>query len=54
MSLFRVASPEEARALAEADPMVQAGRLTVEVLTWWVEKGVMEFPQASATEPRSR
>jgi len=44
--LYRVGSIEEARALAEQDPAVQAGRLRVEVLTWWVEKGVMEFPRS--------
>ncbi len=44
--LYRVASVEEARALAEQDPAVQAGRLRVEVLTWWVEKGTMEFPRS--------
>ena len=44
--LYRVGSVEEARALAEQDPAVQAGRLRVEVLTWWVEKGTMEFPRS--------
>ena len=45
MCLYRVGSLEEARKLAEADPMVQAGRLRVEVLSWWVEKGYMTFPK---------
>jgi uncharacterized protein YciI len=44
--LYRVGSVEEARALAEQDPAVQVGRLRVEVLTWWVEKGAMEFPRS--------
>jgi uncharacterized protein YciI len=35
---------EEARELAEADPSVQAGRLAVDVLTWWVRKGAIAFP----------
>ena len=39
-------SVEEARALAEADPAVKAGRLAVEVMTWHVEKGYMTFPKA--------
>jgi hypothetical protein len=34
--------------------MVQAGRLTVEVITWWVEKGAMEFPQAATAGPKPR
>jgi uncharacterized protein YciI len=47
MCLYRV-SLEEARRLAQEDPMVKAGRLEVEVLTWWVEKGAMTFPVAEA------
>jgi uncharacterized protein YciI len=46
--LYRVATPEEARALAEADPAVKAGRLRVEVVTWYVGKGSMSFPKAPA------
>jgi len=47
--LYRVGSVDEARALAEQDPAVKSGRLTVEVVTWWVEKGYMTFPRAPAT-----
>ena len=32
---------EETRALAEADPSVQAGRLAVDVFTWWTKKGAL-------------
>jgi uncharacterized protein YciI len=46
--LYRVATPEEARALAEADPSVKAGRLRVEVITWYVGKGYMTFPKSPA------
>ena len=42
--LFQVATVEEARALAEADPAVKAGRLVAEVHPWWVEKQAL--PQA--------
>jgi uncharacterized protein YciI len=49
--LYRAGSLSEARALAERDPAVQAGRLRVEVLTWWVEKGYMTFPKAPAPAP---
>lgn len=38
----------EAIALAEADPMVKAGRLQVVAMTWWTEKGYMTFPKAPA------
>jgi uncharacterized protein YciI len=51
MCLYRAGSAAEARALAEKDPAVQAGRLRVEVLTWWVEKGYMAFPRAAAPAP---
>jgi uncharacterized protein YciI len=44
--LYRVATPEDARALAEQDPIVKAGQLRVEVMTWWVGKGYMTFPKA--------
>ncbi|HTS79367.1 MAG TPA: YciI family protein [Myxococcaceae bacterium] len=47
LCLYR-ASLEEARRLAQEDPAVKAGRLEVEVLTWWVEKGAMTFPIAEA------
>jgi uncharacterized protein YciI len=44
--IYRVGSVEEARALAEADPAVKAGRLRVEAVTWYVGKGYMTFPKA--------
>ena len=47
MCLYRVGI-EEARRQAQEDPAVKAGRLEVEVLTWWVEKGAMTFPIAEA------
>ena len=47
LCLYRVPL-EEARRLASDDPAVKAGRLEVEVLSWWVEKGAMTFPLAEA------
>lgn len=41
-------SLEEARRLAQDDPAVKAGRLEVEVLSWWVEKGAITFPIGDA------
>ena len=46
MCLYRVGSIERARELAGADPAVKAGRLEVQVLTWWVKSGRMVFPKA--------
>jgi uncharacterized protein len=36
---------EEARRLSDADPSVQAGRLTYDVFEWWVAAGTLAFPQ---------
>jgi len=38
-----VTSVEETRALAEQDPAVQAGRLAVDVFTWWTKKGALRL-----------
>lgn len=40
---FYATSVDEARELAERDPSVQAGRLEVDVMTWWTEKGSVSF-----------
>ena len=53
MCLYRVPL-EEARRLAQEDPAVRAGRLEVEALSWWVEKGAMTFPIAEAMERGKR
>lgn len=37
---------DEARRLTEADPSVRAGRLTYDVMQWWVRAGVLAFPLA--------
>jgi uncharacterized protein YciI len=39
-------SLDEARTLAGQDPAVQAGRLAVDVMTWWTEKGSVSFTRA--------
>lgn len=38
-SVYNVATIEQAREYAENDPMVEAGRLVVEVHPWWLAKG---------------
>lgn len=39
--VYKAASIEEARAWAEADPAVKAGRLKVEMHPWMVQKGIL-------------
>jgi uncharacterized protein YciI len=41
LCVYHVGSLEEARRLAEADPAVRAGRLTVEVMHWYTAKGAL-------------
>jgi uncharacterized protein len=43
VSIFRTKSLEEAKALAENDPLVKAGYVTVEMHPWWSEE-VMKKP----------
>jgi uncharacterized protein YciI len=52
--LYRVGSVDEARALAEQDPAVKAGRLRVEAMAWWVGKGYLAFPKAPAPATTGR
>ena len=47
VSVYRVDSLEEAKALAEADPAVQAGRLAVEVHPWWVSASTLPLKENS-------
>ncbi len=48
LCLYHVATLEEARKLAEQDPAVVAGRLRVEAMTWWTQKGSLMFPVSEA------
>ncbi len=41
IGIFRVGSLEEAQALSDADPAVQAGRLISEIHPWMIHKGVL-------------
>jgi uncharacterized protein YciI len=45
MSVF-ACTPGEAARLSAADPSVVAGRLTYDVMEWWVAAGSIGFPQA--------
>ena len=46
MSIF-TCSLDEAARLSDADPLVVAGRLTYDVMEWWVAAGSLAFPFAS-------
>jgi uncharacterized protein YciI len=37
---------DEARRLTDGDPSVEAGRLTYDVMEWWVGAGTLAFPEA--------
>lgn len=45
MSIF-ACGPGEAARLSDGDPSVIAGRLTYDVMEWWVRAGSMAFPLA--------
>lgn len=44
--VFQAATLAEAKALADSDPAVKAGRLVAEIHPWWVEKRAL--PEAGA------
>jgi uncharacterized protein len=49
LTFYRTGSLEESRRLAEADPAVQAGRLEVEIMTWYCRPGNMVKPGRPVT-----
>jgi uncharacterized protein YciI len=49
LTFYRTGSLAKARSLAETDPAVVAGRLTVEVMTWWCAPGSMVRPGTPVT-----
>ena len=48
LSVF-ACSPQEAARLSDEDPSVRAGRLTYDVMEWWVRAGTLDFPGASGS-----
>lgn len=44
LTFYRTGSLARSRQLAEADPAVRAGRLTVEIMTWYCQPGTMSRP----------
>jgi uncharacterized protein len=49
LAFYRTGSLEQARQLAEADPAVQAGRLAIEIMTWYCPPGTMSKPGRAVT-----
>jgi uncharacterized protein len=49
LTFYRTGSLEQARQLAEADPAVQAGRLAIEIMTWYCAPGTMSKPGRRVT-----
>ena len=44
LGFYRTGSIERSRELAEGDPAVRAGRLAVEIMTWYCPPGTMSQP----------
>jgi uncharacterized protein len=53
LTIYRTSSLEEARRLAEQDPAVLAGRLVVDVMTWWTRPGTLVQPGQLISVPDS-
>ena len=51
LTFYRTGSLARARQLAEADPAVRAGRLTVEIMTWYCPPGTMRLPGRTVSLP---
>jgi uncharacterized protein YciI len=51
LTFYRTGSVEQSRQLAEDDPAVRAGRLAVEIMTWYCPPGTMSRPGRAVTLP---
>ena len=49
LTFYRTGSLERSRQLAEDDPAVQAGRMAVEIMTWYCPPGTMSRPGRAVT-----
>ena len=49
LSFYCTETPHEALKLAESDPMVRAGRLTVELMQFWTRPGSIAMPGSPMT-----
>jgi uncharacterized protein YciI len=53
LSFLRTGSLDQARALSLEDPAVKAGRLAVEVMTWWCPPGSLTLAGTPITIPEA-
>jgi uncharacterized protein YciI len=53
LAFYRTGSLATTRRIAEQDPAVLAGRLTVEVMTWWCPPGTMALAGRAFSLPDS-
>ena len=51
LAFYRTGSLERSRQLAEDDPAVRAGRLAVEIMTWYCPLGTMSRAGRAVTLP---
>jgi uncharacterized protein len=51
LTFYRTGSLARARQLAEADPAVRAGRLAVEIMTWYCPPSTMSQPGRTVSLP---
>jgi uncharacterized protein len=51
LTFYRTGSVEQSRRLASGDPAMQAGRLVVEIMTWYCPPGTMTRPGRTVTLP---
>jgi uncharacterized protein YciI len=51
LTFYRTGSLAQARQLAGADPAVRAGRLAVEIMTWYCPPGTMHRPGRTVSLP---
>jgi len=51
LTFYRTGSLERSRELAQNDPAVRAGRLVVEIMTWYCRPGTMTRPGRAVTLP---
>jgi uncharacterized protein YciI len=52
LTFYRTGSLDEARRLAEQDPAVLAGRLAVQVMTWWCPPDTMTARGRPISDPQ--
>jgi uncharacterized protein YciI len=51
LTFYRTGSLARSQQLAEADPAVRAGRLSVEIMTWYCPPGTMTQPGRTVSLP---